>query len=299
MTPKLELYRVFCQVAQSLSFSKAAHQLYLSQPAVSQAVRQLEEQLGTQLFAREARGVSLTSQGKLLYEYASSALGLIATVEEKLVGLSDLSQGELRVGAGDAITKHLLLPALEEFHGKYPQVRLSILNRTSLESIELLQSGVIDIAFVNLPLSGEKITVHQTFQVQDIFVAGAKFTHLQRAPLSLEELAAQPLIMLERKSNTRGYIEKFFLNQGVSISPEIAVASYSLLLELAKINLGVSCVIRSFAQEYLESGQLFEIPLQTPFPLRSIGMVSLKNVSLIPAAQQLLEILNQQHAAQK
>ena len=178
MTPKLELYRVFCQVAQSLSFSKAAHQLYLSQPAVSQAVRQLEEQLGTQLFAREARGVSLTSQGKLLYEYASSALGLIATVEEKLVGLSDLSQGELRVGAGDAITKHLLLPALEEFHGKYPQVRLSILNRTSLESIELLQSGVIDIAFVNLPLSGEKITVHQTFQVQDIFVAEIGRAHV-------------------------------------------------------------------------------------------------------------------------
>ncbi len=291
MTAKLELYRIFCQVASSMSFSQAAHALFLSQPAVSQAVKQLEEQLGTQLFTRNSKGVSLTAQGQLLYEYASSALGLINSAEQKLLDMNKLTFGELRIGAGDLIIKHLLLDSLEEFHTQYPQIKLSILSRTSWESIELLQSGKIDIAFVNLPLSEENIQIHYTVSVQDIFVAGTRFDHLKKSPLSLSEVARLPLILLEQKSNTRSYVEKFFLSKGVSISPEIALASYDLLLEFARVNLGVSCVVREFAQQYLTSGELFEVPTKESIPKRNIAMISLKNVSLTPAAAQLLEII--------
>lgn len=292
MLGKLELYRVFCQVAKDNSFSQAAKNLYLSQPAVSQSVKQLEEQLGVQLFTRGAKGVSLTQQGKLLYEYADSAMGLLSSAEQKLVSMKELTVGELRIGAGDVIIKHLLLPHLERFHQTYPQVRLSILNRTSRESMELLQSGIIDVAFVNLPMEGESIRIHHSFPIHDTFVAGQRFRSLSEHPQTLQELAQQPLILLERKSNTRRHIESFFLERGVAISPEIELASYDLLSQFARIDLGISCVVKEFCQEQLRNGELFEVPMKEALPERSIAMISLKNVSLTPAAAHLLEIID-------
>lgn len=292
MTGKLELYRVFCQVAKYSSFSQAAKTLYLSQPAVSQSVKQLEEQLGVQLFTRGPKGVALTQQGKLLYEYAGSAMGLLDSAEQKLLSMKELSVGELRIAAGDVIIKHLLLPYLERFHKVYPQIHLSILNRTSLESVELLQSGIIDVAFVNLPMEDDLMRIHHVFPIHDIFVAGKRFSWLMDQKLSLKEMAELPLILLERKSNTRRHIEGFFLERGIVISPEIELASYDLLREFARIDLGISCVVKEFSQDYIRSGDLFEVPMETPLPERSVAMVSLKNVSLTPAAAHLLEIID-------
>ncbi len=292
MTGKLELYRVFCQVAKYSSFSQAAKTLYLSQPAVSQSVKQLEEQLGTQLFTRGPKGVALTQQGKLLYEYAGSAMGLLDSAEKKLLSMKELDLGELRIAAGDVIIKHLLLPHLERFHKLYPQIHLSILNRTSRESMELLQSGTIDVAFVNLPMEGEGMHIHHSFPIQDIFVAGSRFRDLKGIPQSLRELSELPLIMLEQKSNSRRQIESFFLERGVVLSPEIELTSYDLLREFARIDLGISCVVREFCQDYLSSGELFELSMEESLPARSVAMVSLKNVSLTPAAAHLLEIID-------
>ena len=112
MTGKLEHYRVFCKVVQNKSFSKAAQDLFLSQPAVSQAVRQLEEQLGTQLLLRSSKKVELTAEGKLLYEYASSALGLLESAEHQLGGLHELKVGQLRLAAGDITARHLHIVTL-------------------------------------------------------------------------------------------------------------------------------------------------------------------------------------------
>lgn len=291
MTGKLEHYRVFCKVAQNHSFSKAAQELFLSQPAISQAIRQLEEQLGTQLFLRSSKRVELTAEGQLLYEYASSALGLLESAEQQLGGLQTLSVGQLRLGAGDITVRHLLLPCLEQFHQLYPQVHLSIYNRTSAGSLELLRAGRIDAAFVSLPIEDERIAVHWETPVQDIFVAGERFSHLRSRPISDRELSALPLIMLEQKANSRSYVQRFFLRRGIDLKPEIELASYELMSELARINLGLSCLVRQFCQQELDDGKIFEVPLQNPIPERSIGMVSLSGVSLSPAVSRFLELL--------
>lgn len=291
MTGKLEHYRVFCKVVQNKSFSKAAQDLFLSQPAVSQAVRQLEEQLGTQLLLRSSKKVELTAEGKLLYEYASSALGLLESAEHQLGGLHELKVGQLRLAAGDITARHLLLPALEHFHQIYPQVHLSIFNRTSMGSLELLRAGRIDAAFLNLPIEDDRITVHWERPIHDIFVAGEKFSFLKEKTLTLRELAAQPLIMLEEKANRRLYVQRFFLRKGIELNPEIELASYELMGELARINLGLSCMVREFCAEELRQKKVFEVNLAEPIPARSIGMVSLKEVSLPPAASRFLELL--------
>lgn len=291
MNGKLENYRVFCMVAKYKSFSKAAQELFLSQPAVSQSIRQLEEQLGAQLFFRSTKKVELTAQGQLLYEYASSALGLLESAEHQLSGLQTLRVGQLRLGAGDNTARHLLLPCLERFHQLYPQVHISIYNRTSMGSLELLRAGRIDAAFVNLPIDDDRITVHWECPIQDIFVAGQKFAFLKGKRLSAKELAAQPLILLEQKANSRVYVQRFFLRKGVELNPEIELASYELMGELARINLGISCMVRQFCHRELREGKIFEVQLADPIPPRSIGMVSLKGVSLPPSVSRFLELL--------
>ena len=295
MTGKLEHYRVFCKVAQNRSFSKAAQELFLSQPAVSQAIRQLEEQLGTQLFLRTSKRVELTAEGQLLYEYASSALGLLESAEQQLGGLQTLSVGQLRLGAGDITVRHLLLPCLEQFHQLYPQVHLSIYNRTSAGSLELLRAGRIDAAFVSLPIEDERIAIHWETPVQDIFVAGERFSHLRGKPVSERELASLPLIMLEQKANSRSYVQRCFLRRGIDLKPEIEIASYDLMSELVRINLGLSCHVRQFCRQELDDGKIFEVQLRNPIPERSIGMVSLSGVSLPPAVSRFLELLQNQN----
>ena len=291
MGGKLENYRIFCKVAQHRSFSRAAQELYLSQPAVSQSIRQLEEQLGIQLFLRNCKRVELTAEGKLLYEYASSALGLLESAEQQLSGLHQLQVGQLRLGAGDMTARYLLLSGLERFHQLYPQVHLSIYNRTSMGSLELLRAGRIDAAFVNLPIEDERITVHWEHPIQDIFVAGEKFAHLKGKKLNARELASLPLIMLEQKANSRLYVQRFFLRKGIELKPEIELASYELMGELARINLGLSCMVREFCGEELSGEKIFALELSDPIPPRSVGMVSLRGVSLSPAASKFLDLL--------
>ena len=218
---------------------------------------------------------------------------MLESAEQQLSGLQTLGAGQLRLRAGDITARHLLLPALERFHQLYPKVHLSIFNRTSASSLELLHAGRIDAAFVNLPIEDDRITVHWESPVQDIFVAGQKFAELKDKPLTARQLARLPLIMLEHKANSRVYVQRFFLRQGVALQPEIELASYELMGELARINLGVSCMVRQFCRQELQSGKLFELRLTEPVPARSIGMVSLKGVSLPPSVSRFVELMNE------
>lgn len=291
MVVKLELYRVFCEVAKQKSLSKAASSLYMTQPAVSQSIAQLERELGLRLFTRTSKGVILTNEGKLLFEYANSAINLINKGEEKLEEWKNLSAGELKIGVGDTISRYFLLPYLEKFHKLYSNIKLKIMNKTTLELCALVKSGEIDIAICNLPIEEPALEIIKIMDIHDIFVCGNVYKEKLSAALSLKELSNLPLILLEPKSNSRRYVEKFFLSKGISIKPEIELGSHDLLLEFARINLGVSCVIREFSQEYLKKKELFEIKLNENIPERSIGICFLKSVSLSPTSERFVQIL--------
>ncbi|MFA5523583.1 MAG: LysR family transcriptional regulator [Tissierellales bacterium] len=291
MSIKLDLYKIFCQVANYNSFSKAAKSLYMTQPAVSQAIRQLEGELGIRLFTRVPKGVILTNEGKQLFEYANSAINLINVGEKKLIEAKNLMAGELKIGVGDTISRYFLLPYLEEFHSQYSNIKLKIINRTTIELCTLLKSGEIDIAICNLPIEDSYIEVKELIAIHDIFVYGENYKDKLYEPMSIEELIEFPLILLEPNSNSRQYVEKFMLLKGIKIEPEIELGSHELLLEFAKINLGISCVIREFSYEYLQSGLLHEVQLIETIPERSIGVCSLKSVSLSPSSAKFVEIL--------
>lgn len=293
MIGKLDLYRVFRQVGKSGSFSKAAEELYMTQPAVSQSIMQLESELNIRLFNRTRKGVTFTTEGENLFDYVNSAITLIEAGEEKIFEFKNLSTGELKIGVGDTISKHYLIPFLEKFHNKYPNIKLRIINSTTTELCSYIKSGDIDIAICNFPIDDSSLELIPCAEIQDIFVCGEKYKKLISDKVSYEELTKLPLIFLEKLSNSRKYVESFMNSKGVNLSPDFELGSYDLLLEFAKINLGIACVIKEFSEEYLEKNYLYEIDTIEKIPKRSIGACYLKKVPLSLGAIEFLKIMKE------
>ncbi len=291
MSADLELYRVFCTVARCGSLSHAARELYISQPAVSQAMRRLEDSLGCSLFTRTSRGITLTSEGRMLYGYADKAVNLVTAAEDKLNRMRTLQSGGLMIGASDTLCQFFLLPYLERFHAEYPEVQLQVTNRTTPETVELLKIGKVDIALVNLPVEDSALCVRECLDVHDVFVAAERFNHLKGEKVPMDVVAREPLVLLEQASNSRKYLDDFAAQSGVTLHPEIELGAHSLLVQFARIGLGIACVTVEFAKDALRSGELFEIELETPMPPRAIGLISLDGVPLSAAAQRFIEIV--------
>lgn len=293
MVSKLDLYKIFCQVGKSESFSKAAKDLFMTQPAVSQAIMQLERELDIRLFNRTPKGVTLTNEGHLLFEYVNSAINLIDVGEEKIQEFKNLTAGELKIGVGDTISRYFLLSYLEAFHNQYPNIKFKIVNGTTLELCSLLKSGAVDIAVCNFPLHDPSLELRPCIDVHDIFVCGEKYKELLSRRLSLSEVVSLPLILLEPNSNSRQYVEDYMLSKGIKVAPEFELGSHDLLLEFAKINLGIACVTKEFSQDYLDKQLLYEVRLMDEIPKRSIGVCFLKSVPLSPASTKFVEIISE------
>lgn len=288
MNIKLEQYKIFNEAASTLSFSLAARNLFISQSAVSQAIHTLEKELNTQLFIRQSKGVVLTKEGEMLYTKISQALSLITSAENQIGHLHDLTKGELTIGAGDTLSENYIMPYLVKFNQLYPQVTIKMVNRTSLEIIDLLKNGQIEIGFVNMPLHDEAITIQECLQVHDIFVS----KNPEEKVYSLQELSHESLILLERSSNSRQYVDYHFASQGLLLTSSIELGSHDLLLEAVKNNLGKACVIKEFSLEELNNQDIYEIKINPPIPKRSIGYAHLTRKTLTPAALKFIELFH-------
>ena len=292
MATDLDLYSIFCTVARCGSLSLAARELYVSQPAISQSMHRLEGALGCTLFARTSRGITLTNEGRMLHSYAEKAISLISAAEDRLNRMRTLQSGGLMIGASDTLCQFFLLPYLETFHAEYPDVQLQVTNRTTPDTVELLTAGTVDIALVNLPVIDSALRVRDVLKVHDVFVASsARFSHLQGRPVTMDELSREPLVLLEKASNSRKYLDDFAAVCGVTLKPEIELGAHSLLVEFARIGLGAACVTHEFAAGAIQSGELFEINLTPPMPSRGIGLISLEGVPLSYAADRFIQIM--------
>lgn len=293
MSVKLELYRVFKEVAEAGNITAAAQTLFISQSAVSQSIKQLEAELQTRLFARNSRGVTLTADGRMLYEYVRSAMGLLETGEEKLSQSRDLQMGHLTIGASDTVTSQFLLPYLDRFHRQYPAIHIQIISGRSHKVLGLLQSGKVDIAFASTPQEGASLETFPCLTTHSIFVAGAEYPCDFDHVYSLEEIARFPLILLERKASSRLYLEKYFLQNGLHLNPEIELGARSLLVDLAAIGFGVAGVTEEFVRRELESGRLRKLRTSFDIPPRSVDLCVLRDVPLTSAAQRFSDFIRE------
>ncbi len=249
MAVNLEYYRVFYHAAKCGSVTKAAAELSLSQPAVSQSIRQLENVLGMRLFVRSARGLTLTAEGKALYAYAEAGCSQFEAGEKNLLQMKNLEYGEITIGASDMTLRFFLLPYLERFHEKYPGVRFQITNGPTPAAMTLLKEGKIDFAVVSGPLPAqENIRMVPVRGIQDIFVAGPKFAAYAQKEQPLSVLEQLPLITLDKDTSTRRYVQRFLEERNVHIRPEFELSTSDMIVQFALRNLGVGSVVKDFAK---------------------------------------------------
>ena len=292
MNINLEYYKIFYFVAKELSITGAAKKLCISQPAVSQVVKQLEQELGMQLFTRRAKGVSLTRAGELLFTYVSSGYETILSGEAQLVKMMNLEYGEVRIGASDMTLQFYLLPYLEQFHQLYPEIKVTVTNAPTPQTIEHLQQGRIDFGVVTEPLEvSSGIETIQVRKIQDIFIAGNKFRHLQGKKLNYHQLGELPLVCLEKDTSTRKYVDAYLEKRQVSVVPEFELATSDMIVQFVLRNLGVGCVVEDFAKKQLEQDELFCLDFDGKIPERDMCLIVDQSVTMPVAAAKLKDLL--------
>ncbi len=292
MTENLEYFKVFYHTARLGSVTKAANELAISQPAVSQSLKQLEKSLGVPLFQRAAKGVRLTAEGQLLFAYVEKGYEQIMLGVEKLRQMQNLELGEVHIGASDMTLQFYLLPYLEAFHEQYPHIKVVVTNAPTPETLRLLRSGKIDFGVVSRPfVQPEDILATEVREIEDVFVAGRRFTSYKNKMLDLKALEGLPMIFLEKNTSTRSYMDEYLAQKGIALQPEFELATSGMIVQFALRNLGVGCVVRDFAAEYLESGLLFELRFNTMIPKRSFCVVQSRKSTLSAAARKLLDLM--------
>ena len=290
MSVDLEWYRAFYQVALLGSVTRAAEALFITQPAVSQCIRQLEEELGACLFIRTSRGMRLTAEGQELYRFISRGMENISQGEKRIQQMNSLENGSISIGASDMTLEFFLLKHLESFHKRYPGIRISVTNVSTPDTLRLLHDGRIDFGAVSTPVDGQAgLVVRPVADIQDVFVAGAQFHHLRGQALSPRQLAGLPIVCLEKNTSTRRYIDAFLAQHGVQLQPEFELANSPLIAQFAARGMGVGSLVRHFALPFLQDGRLFELDLRPAPPSRAICLVYDGRLPLSRAASSLLE----------
>lgn len=291
MKTKFDYYRIFYETARYASFSTAARNLYVSQSAISQCIHQLEQDLNVRLFNRSRRGVTLTSEGLLLFRKVESAMEAIEQGETLLARLLHLESGSLVIAAGDAITSHYLLPYLEQFHATHPEIRIEMASSYSQNMLKCVKEGKAELAFVNLPVCDDELCIEPCTEIHDIFVCAPE--HELKPSYSWREIADQPLILLETNSISRQHLDEQFKSRHIKLEPQIEVAVHDLMIRFASISLGISCVVEEFSKDALDKGIIRPMKLDPPLPPRHIGCAYLKHGSLSVAAQEFLKLIRQ------
>ena len=295
MNINFELYRIFYTVANHKNITKASEELNISQPAISKSIKNLEEQLGGQLFIRTKRGVILTEEGKEFYNYIKQAIEYISNAENKFTELINLETGCIKIGISTTLTKEFLLPYLEEFHRLYPKIDIQIITNMSSELFPKLRNGLIDIIILNLNKKnyGQDINITKCKKITDCFVVNKTYSDLINNEISIKELNKYPLILQSKGSNTREFLDDFAKENNTILKPNIELASYSLVVEFAKIGLGIGYATKNYVKEELKNQQLYEIKLKEKIPSRYIGIATSNNHLPNFSTKKLIEIITQ------
>lgn len=292
MNIDLEYYRIFYYVAKAGSFTHAGESLCISQPAVSQAIKLLETHLKSKLFIRVPKGVKLTPEGEVLFTYVQKGYEYILLGEEKFKKMLDLEFGEIRIGASDMTLQFYLLPYLEEFHSRFPKIKVTVTNAPTPDTLQYLYDGKIDFGIVSEPFeTKQEIEIRKVKEIQDIFVAGKSFKHLKGKILSYHALEELPIVCLESNTSSRKFIDEFLARNDVTLKPEFELAMSDIIVRFATRNLGVGCVVKDFAKEALSNKTLFELKFDMQLPKRHFCIISGNSNPITTAAKELLNML--------
>ena len=273
MEQHLSQYRIFYEVARCGNISRAAKELYISQPAISKAIGKLEESLGTRLFLRNSRGVQLTPEGNVLFQHVAAAFDSLSRGEKELKRIHDFHIGQLKIGVSNTLCKYVLLPYLKSFVEKYPHVNITIESQSTAQTLEMLEARKIDIGLVAEPRARRGLNFTPVMEIHDGFVC----TPAYMENLTLREGPAPDIfktgniMLLDRSNMSRKHLDTYLSDRDIEVNQLLEVTDMALLIEFARIGLGIACVILDFVSDDLKNGTLMEVPLDAPIPRRVIG----------------------------
>ena len=291
MQENLSLYHIFYTVSRTGNISSAAKELYISQPAISRAIKKLENNLDTTLFKRSSRGVALTPDGRILYEKVKGAFDLLSEGEDSILHNRSREIPRLRIGASTTLCKYVLMPRLKDFIAANPQIRIKISCQSTYQTLKLLEEDKIDIGLIGRPqkLSGYEFL--PLLQIQDTFVATRQYLENQHQLFPSEPLQHTATFMLLDEQNiTRQSVNTMLHEHQMQLGHILEVSSMDLLIQFAQVGLGIACVIKEFVQNDLDKEILVEAPLGLTFPSREIGFVCKKGSENQKLLTQLAEI---------
>ncbi|NLK28027.1 MAG: LysR family transcriptional regulator [Clostridiales bacterium] len=293
MDQNLSLYRIFNCVAEKENISHAAKLLYISQPAVSKAISSLEENLNITLFIRSSRGVKLTEEGKILYEYTRNAFDTLQQAEDCIKRIHNLGIGQLRIGASSTLCKFLLLPYLKDFVKEYPHIKIMIESQSTIHTLKKLEKNTLDIGLVAKPDNEKSFHFSSLGEIEDIFVATPSYLDNLKLREEQDEdiFSTANIMLLDEQNVTRKYIDEYFQLNQIQPNHILEVTGMDLLIEFAKTGLGVACVIKEFVLPELEEGTLVQIPLKMPVKKREVGFTYHRNAFLSDSMQKFLNFI--------
>ena len=291
MENKIDSYRIFECVARNKSISKASEELFISQPAVSQSIKRLEDSVGGELFVRTKNGVILTTEGSVFYDYIKRGLDFIENGEKLFSSLKNIETGTIRIGASTTITKNLLMPYLKQFHEKYPNIDIEIVNELSSNLVYMLKNGLLDVLIVNTPIKNSaELDIFPFTTVHDVFCCAPKYMDTEKV-YTFEDLKKYKLIAQKMPSNTRAFFEDFLRQNNQSLATSIEAVSFSVVEDLTKIGFGYACLTKEYIKKDLESGELVEIKINIAIPSRSVCLAIKKDSALSFACNKLINMM--------
>ena len=278
-----ELYKVFYYVATTLSFSEASKQLFISQSAVSQSIKTLEKKLDQPLFIRSTKKVRLTPEGEILLRHIEPAMNLIRRGEAQLTDTA-FTGGQIRIGASDTICRYFLVPYLKQFHKEFPNAHIKVTNQTSIRCVELLETGQVDFIVTNYPNTAltNLYSIKKIKRFQDVFIASHAFLELKNRLVSFAELLKYPLLMLDKKSTTSEFLHNLFQQRQLDLVPEVELSSNDLLIDLARIGLGIAFVPDFCVPQ--DSKELFILNTEESLPSRELVIAYNEHLPVSKAA---------------
>ena len=273
MEQNLSQYKIFYEVAKAGNISKAAKELYISQPAISKAISKLEDSLGLSLFTRSSRGVQLTAEGEILFEHTREAFDALERGESELKRIQEFDIGHLRIGVSNTLCKYILLPYLKTFIDQYPHMKVTIESQSTAQTLTRLEQQKIDLGLVAEPSVRRDLAFIPVMDIQDIFVTTPSYLEnlYLREGQDTNIFETGNIMLLDTSNMTRHHVDEYMSDNNIKPRQVLEVTTMDLLIEFAKIGLGIGCVIKELIQKELDNGILVEIPLEIPIHRRTIG----------------------------
>ncbi len=288
MNIDLELYRIFYVVAKNKHMTRASEELFISQPAISQAIKKLESQLGGTLFLRSNKGMELTEEGKMLYSYIKDAIELINNAEADFTSFKDLDKGEIKIGISTTLTKLVLMDTIKNFHKDYPNIDIKITNELTSNLIEDLKRGKLDFVIYNEgDINETGVDTKIISKLKEGFIYNP--TYYKDEISSFKDLHKYPLILQKSESNSRRKLDSYLLDNKIILKPKMEVVSQDLVLEFTNAGLGIGYTLIDLAKRNYPD--LKELNINKKLPSINVLLATNKGINLTFAASKFLEYL--------